>query len=119
MRRRAPHRTERVAEAIRHTVAMFLTAELRDPRIGFVTVTGVRVSRDLTHAWIAVSIMGVPEEQERSLTGLESAAGYLRAQLAKELRLRVVPELRFEIDKGLAHAAHIDQILKKLEEDGG
>lgn len=117
--RRPAHRTERVAEAIRHTVAMFLTAELRDPRIGFVTVTGVRVSRDLTHAWIAVSIMGVPEEQERSLTGLESAAGYLRAQLAKELRLRVVPELHFEIDKGLAHAAHIDQILKKLEEDGG
>ncbi len=115
MRRRS-HRTERVGEAIRHTVAMFLTADLRDPRIGFVTVTGVRVSRDLTHAWISVSVMGVPEERERSLTGLESAAGYLRAQLAHELRLRVVPELHFELDKGLAHAAEIDKVLKELEE---
>lgn len=114
--RRPAHRTERVAEAIRHTVAIFLTGDLRDPRIGFVTVTGVRVSRDLTHAWISVSVMGVPEEQARSLTGLASAAGYLRAQLAHELRLRVVPELHFEIDKGLAHAAHIDRLLKELEE---
>ena len=116
MRRRS-HRTERVAEAIRHTVAMFLTADLRDPRIGFVTVTGVRVSRDLGHAWISVSVMGVPEERERSLTGLESAAGYLRNQLAHELRLRVVPELHFELDKGLAHAAEIDKVLKELEEE--
>lgn len=117
--RRSAHRTERVAEAIRHAVATFLTAELRDPRIGFVTVTGVRVSRDLTHAWIAVSVMGVPEEEERSLAGLASAAGRLRAELARELRLRVVPELHFELDRGLAHAARINQVLKKLEEDGG
>jgi len=115
--RRRTHRTERVAEAVRHTVAMFLTADLRDPRIGFVTVTGVRVSRDLSHAWISVSVMGVPEERERSLTGLASAAGYLRVQLAHELRLRVVPELHFELDKGLAHAAQIDKVLKELEEE--
>ena len=115
--RRPTHRTERVAEAIRHTVATFLTADLRDPRIGFVTVTGVRVSRDLTHAWIAVSVMGVPEERDRSLTGLESAAGYLRAQLAHELRLRVVPELHFELDQGQAHAARIAEVLKELEEE--
>jgi ribosome-binding factor A len=115
--RRPTHRTERVAEAIRHTVATFLTADLRDPRIGFVTVTGVRVSRDLSHAWIAVSVMGVPEERDRSLTGLESAAGYLRAQLAHELRLRVVPELHFELDQGQAHAARIEAVLKELEEE--
>ena len=115
--RRPTHRTERVAEAIRQAVAMFLTGDLRDPRVGFVTVTGVRVSKDLTHAWISVSIMGVPEEQERSLTGLASAAGRLRGELAHELRLRVVPELHFELDKGLAHSAHIDQLLKKLSED--
>lgn len=117
--RRPAHRPERVAQAIRHTIATFLTAELRDPRIGFVTVTGVRVSRDLTHAWVSVSVMGVPEEQARSLTGLASAAGYLRSQLAHELRLRVVPELHFELDQGLEHAARIDQVLKRLEEDEG
>jgi len=114
--RRASHRAERVAEAVRHTVATFLTGDLRDPRIGFVTVTGVRVSGDLTHAWVSVSVLGVPEERERSLTGLESAAGYLRAQLAKELRLRVVPELHFELDKGLEHATRIERLLKDLKE---
>lgn len=114
--RRSSHRTERAAEAIRHTVATFLTGELRDPRVGFVTVTGVRVSPDFSHAWVSVSVMGVPEEQERSLTGLASAAGYLRAQLAKEVRLRVVPELHFELDKGLEHANRIDRLLKDLEE---
>lgn len=116
MRRRS-HRTERVAEAVRHTVATFLTGELRDPRVGFVTVTAVRVSPDLSHAWVSVSVMGVPEERERSLQGLESAAGYLRAQLAREMRLRVVPELHFELDKGLEHATRIDRLLKELGEE--
>jgi ribosome-binding factor A len=114
--RRSHHRRERVAEAVRHVVAGFLTGELRDPRVGFVTVTGVRVSGDLTHAWVQVSVMGVPEEQERSLQGLESAARYLRAQLARELRLRVVPEVHFELDKGLEHATRINRLLKDLEE---
>jgi ribosome-binding factor A len=109
------HRPERVAEAIRQTIAKFLTADLRDPRIGFVTVTGVRVSGDLTHAWVRVSVMGVPEEQERSLTGLASAAGYLRAQIARELPLRVVPELHFERDKGLEHATQIERLLKDID----
>jgi len=113
--KRSHHRSERVAEAVRHVVAVFLTADARDPRIGFVTVTGVRVSGDLTHAWVQVSVMGVPEEQERSLTGLDSASGYIRAQLAKELRLRVVPEVHFELDKGMRHAARINQVLKDLE----
>lgn len=116
MRQRSHHRTERVAEAVRHVVATFLTADVRDPRIGFVTVTGVRVSGDLSHAWVRVSVMGVPEERERSLQGLESAAGYLRAQLAKELRLRIVPELHFEIDQGHEHATRIERLLKDLEE---
>jgi ribosome-binding factor A len=114
--RRSSHRSGRVAEAVRHVVAGFLTAEVRDPRIGFVTVTGVRVSGDLSHAWVSVSVMGVPEERERSLQGLESAAGYLRAQLAKELRLRVVPEVHFELDKGLEHATRIERLLKDLGE---
>jgi ribosome-binding factor A len=75
------------------------------------------VSGDLTHAWVSVSVMGVPEERERSLQGLESAAGYLRAQLAKELRLRVVPEVHFELDKGLEHATRINRLLKDIEEE--
>ena len=113
------HRPERVAELVRKTVAEFLTGEVRDPRIGFVTVTGVEVTPDLSHARVRVSVMGIEEERARSLEGLASAARYLRAQLAKGLTLRVTPELHFELDRGLEHAQHIDRVLKQLKEDVG
>lgn len=116
MRRRPNHRPERVAEGIRQTVAAFLTGNVRDPRVGFVTVTGVEVSPDLTHARVRVSVMGSEEEKERSLEGLASAARFLRAQLARELRLRLTPELRFELDRGLDHAQRIDRVLRELKE---
>lgn len=119
MMRRPSHRPERVAEVIRQTVAEFLTSNVRDPRIGFVTVTAVEVSADLSHARVRVSVMGSDAEKAKSLEGLESAARFLRAQLARGLHLRVTPELRFELDRGLEHALRIDQVLKQLKEDAG
>jgi len=119
MMRRPSHRPERVAEAIRQTVAAFLTGDVRDPRVGFVTVTGVEVSADLGHARVRVSVMGSEEEKAKSLEGLASAARFLRAQIAKALPLRVTPELRFELDRGLEHAQRIDRVLRDLEEDAG
>ena len=116
MKRRPSHRPERVAEAIRQTVAEFLTGNVRDPRVGFVTVTAVDVSADLAHARVRVSVMGTDEEKAKSLEGLASAARFLRVQLAKELPLRVTPELCFELDRGLEHAQRIDQVLKELKE---
>jgi ribosome-binding factor A len=117
--RKPSHRPERVSELIRKIVAEFLTGDVRDPRIGFVTVTGVEASPDLTHAKVRVSVMGTDEERDKSLEGLASAARFLRAQLAKELTLRVTPELHFELDRGLEHAQHIDRVLKQLKGDGG
>lgn len=119
MARRPKHRPERLAELIRQTIAAFLTGGVRDPRIGFVTVTGVEVSPDLSHARVRVSVMGTEEERARSLEGLGSAAGFLRAQLSRELALRTSPELHFELDRGLEHAARIDEVLRRLREDGG
>ncbi len=119
MNRRPSHRPERVAEAIRQTVAAFLTGSVRDPRVGFVTVTAVDVSADLTHARVRVSVMGSEHDKTTSLVGLNSAARYLRAQLGRELPLRVTPELRFELDRGLEHAQRIDRVLKDLKEDAG
>jgi len=119
MARRPSHRPERVGELIRETVAAFLTEHVRDPRIGFVTVTGVEVSADLGHARVRVSVMGTDEERARSLEGLESAARFLRAQLSRELHLRTSPELRFELDRGLEHALRIDQVLKHLKDGAG
>jgi ribosome-binding factor A len=117
--KRSSHRPERVAEVIRQTVAAFLTGDVRDPRIGFVTVTRVEVSADLSHANVSVSIMASDEEKVRSLEGLASAARFLRAQLARELPLRTCPELHFHLDRGLEHAQHIDKVLKEIKENGG
>jgi ribosome-binding factor A len=114
--KRPSHRPERVSELIRQAVGAFLTGEVRDPRIGFVTVIGVEVSPDLSHANVRVSVMGSDEEKAKSLEGLASAARYLRAQLAKELPLRTSPELHFHLDRGIEHAQRIDRVLKELKE---
>src|SRR2546421_4349445 len=101
MRRRPSHRPERVAEAIRQTVAEFLTGNVRDPRVGFVTVTAVEGSGDLGHARVRVSVVGGEEDKAKSLEGLTSAARFLPAQIAKELPLRTTPELHFQPHRGL------------------
>lgn len=115
MKRRGSHRPERVGEVIRQAVGAFLTSEVRDPRIGFVTVTGVTVSPDLSHAKVWVSVMGSEEERGRSLEGLASAAGYLRSQLSRQLPTRITPELTFALDRGLEHAERIDRVLRELK----
>jgi ribosome-binding factor A len=116
MKRRPSHRPERVGELIRQAVGAFLTGNVRDPRIGFVTVTSVEVSPDLGHANVRVSVMGSDEEKARSLDGLASAARYLRAQLSRQLRLRTSPELHFHLDRGIEHAQRIDAVLRDLKE---
>ncbi|HLZ44526.1 MAG TPA: 30S ribosome-binding factor RbfA [Gemmatimonadales bacterium] len=114
--KRPNHRPERVSELIRQSVSAWLTSYVRDPRIGFITVIGVDVSPDLSHANIRVSVMGTEEEKAKSLEGLASAARFLRAQLSKELHLRTSPTLHFHLDRGLEHAQHIDRVLKELKE---
>jgi len=116
--RRPSHRPERLGELIRQAVAEFLTGKVRDPRIGFVTVTGVDVSPDLSHATVRVSVMGSEDEKTKSLEGLVSAARFLRTHLAHELRLRTSPELHFRLDRGIDHAQRIDRVLKELKERG-
>src|SRR6185503_1860152 len=114
--KRPSHRPERVSELIRQAVGAFLTGDVRDPRIGFVTVIGVDVSPDLSHANVRVSVMGTEEEKAKSLEGLASAARYLRAQLSSALALRTSPELHFHLDRGIEHAQRIDRVLKELKE---
>jgi ribosome-binding factor A len=113
------HRPERVGELIRETIAEFLTTNVRDPRIGFVTVTGVNVSADLGHATVQVSVMGSEEEKDRSLEGLASAARFLRGRVASVLRLRTSPEIHFRLDRGIEHAQRIERVLKDLKESDG
>ncbi len=114
----ARRRPDQVGESIRQVIADLLLTELRDPRIGFVTVTGVQVTPDLSVATVRVSVMGSEEERAQALEGLESATGFLRTRVGRTLRTRVTPELRFELDRGLEHAARINQILGELRGEG-
>ena len=111
-----PRRPEQVAEAIRQMVsAVLVHGEIRDPRVGGVTVTSVKVAPDLGSAKVWVALTGTPEEQEATLEGLRSAAGFLRSRLAKELTTYATPEFRFEQDLGAARGARIDSILADIK----
>jgi ribosome-binding factor A len=106
-----------VAETLRQVIADALSREVRDPRVGFVTVTGVQVTNDLSHARVLVTVPGGDSERARALQGLQSAAGFLRTRVARALTTRTVPELHFELDQGLAHAARIDQLLQEIRRE--
>ena len=115
--RSSSRRPEQVAETLRQVVTDALAREVRDPRVGFVTVTGVLVTTDLSHARIMVSVRGDDAEQARALEGLQSAAGFLRSRAARALSTRSVPELHFELDRGLEHATRINQLLEDLRRE--
>jgi ribosome-binding factor A len=105
-------RTDRVAEALQALVADLLLREIKDPRIGLVTVTGVQVTPDLRHARIFFSTLGDDAQRAQSLKGLTSAAGFVRSQVARKLNLRVAPEIVFEFDPSLEQAERVSRLLK-------
>jgi ribosome-binding factor A len=115
--RQPSRRPEQVAGTIRQVVADALAREVRDPRVGFVTVTGVLVTNDLSHARVMVSVSGDDAEKARAMEGLQSAAGFLRSRAARALTTRTVPELHFEIDQGVAHAARIEELLQSIRRE--
>ena len=94
-----------------------LISELKDPRVGFATVTGVKVTPDLRHARVFVSVLGTPEEQERTMEGLESAKPRLRAELGHEMRMKYTPELVFELDTVEETAGRIEELIHKLHQE--
>ncbi len=104
-------RPQRVAELIAHELARLISTELKDPRIGFVTVTEVRMSSDLHSARVYVSVYGDAEHRQASLEGLGKAAGYLRHQLGPALKLRYTPELVFCHDDSLDRADRVQALL--------
>ena len=118
MRGGSRRRPEQVAEVVRQVLAEALAREVGDPRVGLVTLTRVAVSGDLSHATVFVMGPGDEAERERALSGLRSAAGFLRTKVAKALSTRTIPELRFELDRGLEHAARINAMLAELKREG-
>ena len=104
-------RMRRVDAAVRHVIGDAVAQDLKDPRVGFVTVTDVKTSADLRHARVYVSILGTPAEREASLEGLRSAHGYLQRQVARELRLKHTPELDFVLDDTAERAFRLEELL--------
>jgi phosphoesterase RecJ-like protein len=112
------HKSEKLGHAIQKVLSELLQKEVKDPRVGFVTVSGVKLNRDQSVAQVYCSIIGDEQERERSLAGLRKAAGFLQSRLARVLRLRQTPELRFLYDESIERGLEVDSILRGLAERG-
>jgi ribosome-binding factor A len=107
----------RVDEAVREVLGDAVSQDLKDPRVGFVTVTEVRTSPDLRQARVFVSVFGTVEEQQATLDGLRSAHGILQSRIARELRLKRTPALAFELDDTAERAARLEALIEDVTED--
>jgi ribosome-binding factor A len=106
-------RMRRVDAAVREVLSDAIASDLKDPRVGFVTVTAVQTSADLRHARVFVSVLGDDAVRERSLAGLRSAHGYLQRRVAQELRIKHTPTLDFAYDDSLDRSLRVQQLLEQ------
>ena len=111
-------RADRLADKIRVEVAGMISGELKDPRIGFTTVTRVDLSHDLHRARVWVSVLGDEAAQQRTLEGLSSAVGYVRREVSHRLRLHRVPDLTFVLDRSSEEASRMEALLQDLKGKG-
>lgn len=108
-------RQEKVADLLRDEVSEIIQREMSDPRLGFVSITRVELSPDLKYARMFISVMGTEEERANSLVALNNASGFIRRQLAPRLRMRVIPDVSFRLDRSMEHAENVARILRDLE----
>ena len=124
-------RTQRVADYLQRELAALIQHELRDPRIGMVSITGVNVSRDLGHARVYFTMLGCDSDEDArdSIEALNKAAGFLRSQLSRDSNMRSVPQLRFYFDTSVGQGRHLEDLIRRAadadrelglrEQDGG
>lgn len=110
------HRASRVAEEIKKEITQMLRDEIKDPRIGFVTVTGVEVTPDIRYAKVFVSVYGDADAQAQSLDALEKAKGLVRSEIGKRIRLRYAPEVSFKLDTSIEYGARIMKLLAEVKD---
>ena len=108
------YRSDRLAQELRNEVSFIISRELKDPRLGFATITTVKVTPDLKYARILVSVLGTPEKQKATMAALNKATGFVRKQLGSRLKLRQIPELKFEYDDSIEYGAKMDEILNEV-----
>jgi len=107
-------RIARLRELFKEEISVVLQRQMRDPRIGFVSITDVELSADLRHAKVFVSILGDAEAKARTMAGLQSARGFVRTELARRIRLRYFPEVSFRVDESIERGAHVNQLLRQV-----
>jgi len=110
-------RSEKVADLIRKEISQMLVKSIKDPRIGFVTITKVTVSEDCRFAKVYFSVAGTPQERERSIKGLESAKGFVRKELGRRIRLRYTPEILFQFDPSIEYAIHMEELIQSIHQE--
>lgn len=108
-------RQQRVAEEIQRRASQFIREELKDPRLGFLTITGVEINSDLTHAMVFVSVLGDETEQQQTMEALRRAKGLIKRDIGDWLRIRTVPELVFKLDTSIERGTRILQLMKTLD----
>lgn len=113
-------RTQRVGEQLQRELAQLIQREVRDPRLGMVTVNGVKISKDLSYADVYVTVMGKEETEEQiktSLSILNKVAGFLRTQVSKRIQLRVMPQLRFHYDASVVRGNYLSNLINQAVAD--
>lgn len=110
-------KSERLAQTILKELSRTIQNDLKDNKVGFITITDVKVTNDLSIATIYVNFLGSEDRNEAGMKALEHSKGFLRSELAKKLTMRKVPELKFEIDKSLENGNRINDILKKINKE--
>ncbi|MGI6343723.1 MAG: 30S ribosome-binding factor RbfA [Bacillota bacterium] len=113
------YRPERFRELLKTEISDIIQNSIKDPRVGFASITSVEVSNDLRHAKVYVSVLGTEQEKQDTLTALNRAAGFVRSEVGKRISLRHTPEILFRPDSSIEHGAHINAILRQLKETEG
>ncbi len=101
---------------IQHEVSLMISRDLKDPRVGFVTITGVRISPDLRHARVFVSAMGTEKQKKESVEALNHAAGWIRHELGQRIRMKFLPEIAFETDTSQEYGERIDKLIDEIQQ---
>jgi ribosome-binding factor A len=112
-------RVGRVGEQLKKELSQIIQTELKDPRIGFITVTGVEVTSDLSQARVYLSVLGSDEQKEETLKALARGTGFLRSELGKRIRLRHTPELLFKFDSSIEYGSRIESLLDQINRGNG
>ena len=110
-------RSERVQEAIRQEISVILQNEIKDPRIGFLTVTGVELTKDLRYARVYFSVLGEDKEKHLALKGLNSAKGYIKGLLSDKIKLRFMPEIEFKVDDTMERTKILGEIFNRIDKE--